>query len=249
MIEPVKILIVEDEMLLAANTAMQVEEMGHVVVGIFPRGEDALLHIRQTPPDLMLVDIRLNGDLDGIDTVREMQKTHDIPVLYLTANTDQSHFDRAKETHPYAFVSKPANKTDLERAVDVVVRRISHERKSSEADTNESEAGAPFLLRDCIYVRDHDKMIKVCIPDIYYIEAERNYSRIHAKGRRHLLVATLKEMDQKLPDAYFLRIHRSFIINLMHIDEVATGHLIIDHKAIPMNKAMREELLKRLQTI
>lgn len=236
-------------MLLAANTAMQVENMGHRVVGIMPRGEEALAYILEKPPDLILMDIHLNGELDGIETVIEMQKTQDIPVLYLTANADQAHFDRAKETHPYAFVPKPAKRTDLERAIDVVLQRIVHEQKGNGNAQESDGAGAPFVMRDCIYVRDHDKMVKVCIPDIYYIEADRNYSIIHAKQKRHLLVVTLKDMDQKLPTKYFLRIHRSFIINLMHVDEVATSHIVIDKKAIPVNRAMREELLRRLQTI
>lgn len=245
-----KILIVEDEMLLAAHTALKIEQMGHEVYGIFPRGEEAIDQIRKNPPDIILLDIQLNGGLDGIQTAREIQQTHDIPIIYVTANADKAHFERAKETHPYAFISKPTRKLDLERAIDVVIQRIAHEQRQPPiANPAQTEAAAPFMIRDCIYVRDHDKMVKVCIDDIYYIEADRNYCRIHTRSKQHLLVVTLKEMDQKLPARYFLRIHRSFIVNLMHIDEVATSHIVVDKRAIPLSKPLKEELLKRLQTI
>lgn len=243
------ILIVEDEMLLAAHTALKIKEMGHNVHGIFPRGEEAVSQIALNPPDLILMDIQLNGKLNGIETALEIQKTHDIPIIYVTANNDKVHFDQAMETHPFAFISKPAKKLELQRAIDLVGKRIEHERQKSEQLSSINMGGTPFMVSDCIYVRDHDKMVKVCIDDIYYVEAERNYCRIHTKNKQHLLVATLKEMDQKLPPRYFLRIHRSFIVNLMHIDEVAATHIVVDKRAVPVSKPLKEELLKRLQTI
>jgi len=91
--------------------------------------------------------------------------------------------------------------------------------------------------------------VKVDIKDILYIEAERNYCRIYSKGKEYLLVITLKDIDEKLPNQHFIRVHRSFIVNLSQIDEVATSHIVIAKKAIPLSKALKEELLKRLQTI
>ena len=92
-------------------------------------------------------------------------------------------------------------------------------------------------------------MVKVAISSIFYIEAERNYCRIHCKDKEHLLVMTLKDLDEKLPTKHFIRIHRSFIVNLSQIDEVAQTHVVIARKAIPVSKPLKDELLKRLQTI
>ena len=91
-------------------------------------------------------------------------------------------------------------------------------------------------------------MIKIMIKDIYYFEADRNYCKIHAKNRECLLVMTLKEIDEKLPQEHFLRIHRSYIINLSHVDEVAGSHVVIGRKAIPLSKTLRQDLMNRLQT-
>ncbi|KJJ37948.1 LytR/AlgR family response regulator transcription factor [Aequorivita vladivostokensis] len=247
----VKILIVEDEMVIAANISLQLSELGYEITGILPQGDEAISHIQINRPDIILLDIRLKGDLDGIETAQAIHKIHPIPIIYLTANTDEAHFNRAKETHPYAFISKPFKKLDLQRAIELTVDRISLE-KDSENDNGPTAAtgnDTDFILNDRIFVRHNERMLKIDIKNILYIEADRNYCRIFSEGREYLLVMTLKNIDEKLPQKHFLRIHRSYIINLSRIDEVAGTHVVIAKKAIPMSRAMRTELLKRLQTI
>lgn len=246
---PVKILIVEDEMIIAANISLQLTTIGYEVIGIVPRAEDALTCVKADQPDIVLMDINLKGDLDGIDTVKLIKKTHDVAVIYLTANADEAHFNRAKSTHPYAFISKPFKKLDLQRAIELTVNRLQQEKNNEIETTAVEPKSPPFMLSNCIFVRHHEKMVKVDIKDILYIEAERNYCRIYSKDREYLLVMTLKDMDEKLPSKHFLRVHRSFIVNLSQIDEIATSHIVIAKKAIPVSKSLKEELLKRLQTI
>ncbi|MGA8854138.1 MAG: LytTR family transcriptional regulator DNA-binding domain-containing protein [Christiangramia sp.] len=245
--EKIKILIVEDEMIIAANISLQLNELGYEVTGIVPRGEEALMHIKSEIPDILLLDINLKGNLDGIETALAMQKTHDIPVIYLTANIDDVHFNRAKDTHPYGFIAKPFKKLDLQRAIELTITQIGLK------DENNTELTSPndeaFILSDCIFVRHLNSMVKVNIKDILYIEAERNYCRIFSNNKEYLLVITLKEMDKKLPAKHFLRIHRSYIINISQIKEIATTHIVIGRKAIPISKSLKKELLKRLQTI
>lgn len=241
-----KILIVEDEMIIAANISLQLSTLGYEVTGILSRGEEALLHIEQNQPDILLLDINLKGNIDGIETAQIMQKTFNIPIIYLTANADEVNFNRAKSTHPYAFISKPFKKLDLERAIELTINRVKSE---NEQGTTSVEKTDPFILSDSIFVRHLEKMVRVDIKDILYIEAERNYCRIYSKVKEYLLVMTLKDLDEKLPQKHFIRVHRSFIVNLSQIDEVATSHIVIAKKAIPVSKSLKEELLNRLQTI
>ncbi|WP_317164442.1 LytR/AlgR family response regulator transcription factor [Oceanihabitans sp. IOP_32] len=245
--QPVKILIVEDEMIIAANISLQLTTLGYEVTGIISRGEEALVHIKQNQPDIVLMDIQLKGRLDGVETVKMMQQDFDIPIIYLTANADDGNFNRAKKTHPYAFISKPFKKLDLKRVIELTISQF--EAKENNGKSSIDMPISPFILSDCIFVRHHEKMVKVDIKDILYIEAERNYSRIHSKDKEYLLVTTLKDMDEKLPVNLFLRIHRSFIVNIAHIDEIATSHVVISKKAIPLSKRLKEELLNRLHTI
>ncbi len=243
---PVKILIVEDEMVIGANISLQLSSLGYEVTGILPRGEEALLHTKENKPDLVLLDINLKGELDGIETGSLIQKEYKTPIIYLTANTDEDHFNRAKQTNPYAFISKPFKKLDLQRAIELTINQVQNEQGSKQ---EEIAASSHFILSDSIFVRHHEKMVKVIIQDILYIEAERNYCRIYSKDKEYLLVITLKDMDHRLPSKHFLRIHRSYIINIAQVKEVANSHVVIEKKAIPVSKGLRQELLKRLQTI
>lgn len=242
-----KVLIVEDEMIIAANISMQLSNLGYVVTGIIPRGEEVLEQIRHNLPDIILMDINLKGDLDGIEIATSIQKLFKIPIIFLTANADEAHFNRAKKTNPYGFISKPFKKLDLQRAIELAIIRIQEEHALEK--NLELNAGEPFILSDCIFVRSHDKMIKVCINDVLYIEAERNYCKIHCKDKEHLLVMTLKDIEEKLTSQHFLRIHRSFIVNLYHIDEIATSHVVIAKKAIPLSAELKKQLLLHIQKV
>ncbi len=240
----IKILIVEDEMIIAANISLQLTNLGYEVIGIIPRAEEVLPYIKQQLPNIILLDINLKGNLDGIDLAHLILKEYSIPIIYLTANSDESNFNRAKATNPYAFISKPFKKLDLQRSIELTIIRIHDENEVDKFHNTETET--TFILSDCIFVRTHDKMVKVALNDILYIEAERNYCKIHCKDKVHLLVATLKDLEEKITDKNLLRIHRSFIINLSHIDEIATSHVVIAKKAIPISAALKKQLLQHI---
>lgn len=242
-----KVLIVEDEMIIAANISLQLTNLGYEVTGIIPRGEEVLSHIEFNLPDIILMDINLKGDLDGIEIAGFIQISYKIPIIFLTANADEAHFNRAKATNPYGFISKPFKKLDLQRAIELTIIRIQEEQTiEKDVDLNADET---FILSDCIFVRNHDKMVKVFISDILYIEAERNYCKIHCKDKEHLLVMTLKDVEEKLTSKNFLRIHRSFIVNITHIDEIATSHVVIAKKAIPLSAELKKQLLLHIQKV
>ena len=251
----IKILVVEDEMIIGAKISMYLTTLGYEVTGIVPRGEEAVMHAEQNPPDIVLLDINLKGEIDGIETAKLMQRFGEMPIIYLTANSDENTFNRAKATRPFAFISKPFKQLDLQRAIELTISRMAESQtgKIEKAEEiileNDKEADAPFILSDRIFVKHKEKMVKIFIADILYIEADRNYSHIFTKNKEYMLSITLKSIEDKILSSAFLRIHRSFIINLAQVDEVAENHVIIGQKAIPISLTMREDLLKRLRTI
>ena len=107
----------------------------------------------------------------------------------------------------------------------------------------------PSRLMDSIFVKTRERMVKILLKDILYIQADRNYCSLHTKDKEFLVVMPLKELFEKLPPGYFLRIHRSFVINLPHIQEIGTGHVVIEGKSLPLSKSLKEDLLKHLQTL
>jgi len=239
-----KILIVEDEMVIAANISLQLSNFGYEITGLLPRGEQVLTHMQETPPDIVILDIQLKGTLDGVEVGQMIQKKQPTPIIYLTSNTDDATFDRAKATNPHAFLAKPFKNRDLKRTLELTINRIQ-QAKDIEIPTSENS----YLLDDRIFVRHKQTMVKLLVKDILYVEAERNYSRIYATDKVYLLTMNLKTMEAKLPPAYFLRIHRSFIINLTQINEVSDNFIVINHKIIPLGKTPKAALMNRLRLL
>lgn len=246
--DPVKIFIVEDEMIIAANISLQLTQLGYEVTGIVSRGEDALSHIHQNSPDIVLLDIQLKGAIDGIETALRIQSNNPTPVIFLTANADDAHFNRAKEANPYAFISKPFKKLDLQRALELTINHVKAEH-SDKSDNPVKPPEESYILEDSVFVRHKNSMVKVQIKDIFYIEAQRNYCKVYTNDKEFLLVMTLKDAMNSLPGKTFLRVHRSYLINLSHITKLATTHVVIDGKAIPVSKSSREPLLERLHLL
>lgn len=226
---------------------MQLTTLGYEVTGILPRGEEAILHVQENKPDIILLDINLKGNLDGIATAFEIQQLACIPIIYLTANSDEATFNRAKATKPAAFISKPFKQLDLQRAIELTISRMAENDTGAHSEITSGEE-QPFILSDRIFVRYKEKMVKIMIADILYIEADRNYSRIFTAQKEFLLSITLKTIEDKLPARLFVRIHRSYIISITHVDEVAESHVIIAQKNIPLSAGLKENLLKCIQT-
>lgn len=244
----IKILVVEDEMIIGAKVSMLLTNLGYEVTGMLPRGEDAILQVMENRPDIILLDINLKGKLDGIETAVEIQKIADIPIIYLTANADDVTFNRAKHTQPAAFISKPFKQLDLQRAIELTISRLA-ERATGPVQEKVAGEEQPFILSDRIFVRSNNKMVKIMVSDVLYMEADRNYCRIFTQQKEYLLAITLKTIEEKLPMGLFLRIHRSYIINLSQVDEVGESHVLIGVKTIPLSADLKEKLLKSIQTL
>ncbi len=241
----IKILIVEDEMLIGAKISMFLSELGYEVTGILPRAEEALLHAAENLPDIALLDIRLKGTMSGIDLAIALQKTRAIPVIFLTANSDDATFAEAKAARPYAFLTKPFKKLDLQRAIELTISRI--------ADTGQPSAkieeATSYLLSDRIFLRHKEKMVKILFDTILYIEAERSYCKVFTQSKEYLLTLPMKNLEDKLPPENFQRIHRSFIVNLTQIDEVDEITVVVAKKNLPLSKSFRDAFLSRIKTI
>ncbi|KPP97116.1 MAG: two component signal transduction system response regulator [Bacteroidetes bacterium HLUCCA01] len=101
------ILIVEDEFIIAMLIEKQVRKLGYMVVGKVANGEGAIQRVKDGGVDLVLMDIKINGDLDGIQTMHEIQRFSTVPVIYITGNSDPATRERAMATNPSGYIIKP----------------------------------------------------------------------------------------------------------------------------------------------
>ena len=120
-----RVLVVEDEGIVAMDLGAMLPRMGYEVVGTSATGEGALSLAAEHNPDLILMDIVLRGEMDGIEAARRITEQIAVPVLYLTAHSDRATLDRATETSPYGYVVKPFAEVDLRVAIEVTMRRFA----------------------------------------------------------------------------------------------------------------------------
>ncbi len=246
--DKIKILIVEDEMIIGAKISMQLEQLGYEVSGLLPRGEEVEKLVAENRPDIVLLDIQLKGDLDGIETGKLLTEKWNIPIIYLTANSDEATFNLAKATKPSAFIAKPFRQIDLQRAIELTLTRIKPSEEIPE-DSNLPVKEISSILNDRIFVKHKDRMVKILFKDILFIEAIRNYSKIITNGGEYLLSITLKKIEEKLPETVFLRIHRSYLVNILLIEEVSDNRVFIGKHEVPMSGVLKDNLMQRITKI
>ncbi|MBF0559657.1 MAG: PAS domain S-box protein, partial [Nitrospirae bacterium] len=134
-----KILIVEDEGLLARQISDELLQMGHCISAICASGEEALDAIEAEKPDVILMDIRLQGELDGIATASCIQKKYDIPIIYMSAYSEKSTIENAAMTEPYGFLVKPVNPRDLHVTIEIALYKHRTDREKAELKNKEIE--------------------------------------------------------------------------------------------------------------
>lgn len=118
MIRKKKIVIVEDHLIIQELHKQYVEDLGHEVVACFTTGEEAIHYFQDSSADLVLMDIRLDDAMDGIEVTKKIQELKPVPVVYITGNTEDSNFRRAMETSMAGFISKPVSQSELENVID-----------------------------------------------------------------------------------------------------------------------------------
>lgn len=116
-----KILIVEDDRIIAYSLRLMITQFGYEVLGILDKGESVLEFVRQSLPDLIIMDIKLAGEMDGIEAAQEVLAQHQMPIIYLTGNSDNATLKRSLSTRSAAYLMKPITKNMLRSAIEEVL--------------------------------------------------------------------------------------------------------------------------------
>ena len=173
-----RILIVEDDRVVARDIAQQMSTAGHTVVGVTTRGEDALSIAADTAPDLVLMDVRLEGELDGIDTARLLRENLNLPVVFLTAYADEDTVRRATVTEPFGYVLKPFDDTQLRTVVEMALYKHNAERRLRESE--QRYAVTLSSIGDAVIATDRESRINFINP---VAELLTGWPRNEALGR------------------------------------------------------------------
>ncbi|MEG3223993.1 MAG: hypothetical protein BME94_00340 [Methanobacteriales archaeon Met13] len=132
--EITKILLVEDDGLIAMQIQLELEGWGYTVLGAAPSSEDAVSMARELSPDLILMDIVMQGKYDGIEAVEKIKRHQDIPVIYTTGYHDDETIERARKTNPEAYLLKPYRSFEIRAAIEITIQRRQFQRKSQKKE-------------------------------------------------------------------------------------------------------------------
>ncbi|WP_287680204.1 response regulator [Methanobacterium sp.] len=139
------IMLVEDEIIVAADVKNRLENMGYEVLGIFDTGEEAIEKAGELKPNLVLMDIVLKGDMDGIDAAQKIRELFEIPIIYLTAYSDEKTLQRAKVTEPFGYVLKPFEDREIQSAIEMAIYKHKMEQQLKESEEKYRKLIEKFL--------------------------------------------------------------------------------------------------------
>ncbi len=139
------IMLVEDEIIVAADVKYRLENMGYDVSGIVDTGEEAIEKAGEKRPDLILMDIVLKGEMDGIEAAQRIREDYDIPIIYLTAYSDEKTLQRAKVTEPFGYVLKPFEDREIQSAIEMAIYKHKMEQKLKESEEKYRKLVEKFL--------------------------------------------------------------------------------------------------------
>lgn len=250
---PTKILIVEDQLVIAADWEQRLGEMGYRVVGIAPSSKEAMALFESHHPDLVLMDIDLRGQPDGIETARIMRQQRPVPIIFLTGNSDDHHFNIASRVRPNAFLSKPIRTRDLRYAIELALPEKLNDPRNTAAQTT----GAPKVklkpeedarvVDNHIYIRTQNKTVRIELDRIDWVMADNYYCQAVVGTSQVLLTMTLKKFQAALPPGSPLfRCHRSLIINMASVTELGQNYVVIKGKKLPVARHRMQELRSKI---
>lgn len=242
----VRILIVEDEPLIAEDLRAHLEDLGYEVAAHCDNALDAMAEISMQKPDLLLLDINLGDGPDGVQLAEKVKAKHSMPFIFVTSHSDKATLDRVKPLRPAGFIIKPFDENDLRTQIELALARYANDVEATTTPTDAQRND--FVIADSIFIRDKGKLLKVAIDDIHYAEADDNYVTLYTPTRKHVITSTLGAVEEKLRSPHHLRIHRSYLVDLRKISAVEEGYVRLGALSLPVGKTHKEALMARIRT-
>ncbi|MEL6252809.1 MAG: response regulator [Bacteroidota bacterium] len=229
-----KIMIVEDEIIIAETLRMYLEQKGYEVSGIACSYEEAVELTTELVPDLYLLDIRLNGKRTGIDFAQYiLDQEIKSPFIFLTSQLDARSIDRAKRTYPAGYLSKPFHKESLYTTIEIALHNYGASKSDEEGILELSDGSRHFRIR---------------YSEIKFLQADHVYVKVQVGDKKPILQrCTLRDLMDQLPTNLFVQTHRSFVINLDRVTRWDKQHLYIDEQLIPISRSRKKDVIEYLK--
>lgn len=242
--QPIKVLVVEDEFLVAADLEGKLENLGYIHVGTAKSGPEALELVQSATPDVVIMDIDLVGsEWNGIETAKRIQEIRNLPIIYLTSLTNNATFYAARETRPDDFLNKPISPLTLGRSIELAIERIKgrHEPLPGSASTD-------YITDGLLFLKDEYGLIKINPLEVQYITADGSSCHLYFSTQKRTLNCNLKTILERFEKVnlanLFFRIHRSHAVAIRHIDAVRGNEVLIGKKRLGIGSSDQYQAFK-----
>lgn len=237
----VKILVVEDEIIIADHICDTLEDLGYNALEPVINYTEAIETIEAEKPDIAILDIQLSGRKTGIDLAEKIRSDYDFPFIFLTSNADPLTVSQAKKVMPPAYLIKPFTKDELYSSIEIAL--FNYSKKVGEVNDEE------LIIKDAFFIKEKNVFIKLKFEDILYIKSDHVYAEIQLKnGQKHLIRGNLNHIITRLNNQ-FVRVHRSYIVNLAYLQQIDQNTIVILATSIPIGKKYKDELLGRINLL
>ena len=244
------ILIVEDEVIIAKDMSLTLAKLGYQITGHCVSGEEAIGMAEEKHPDIIVMDIMLKGEMTGIDAAKEIHNKYNIPVVFITAYSDEDTISRANSSSPFGYIVKPFKANDLRATIETALNRF-HEEQSLKAE-NEMlyKLAKPGNKKDILFIKTDARLIKLKMEDILYIEALKDYVNIYTVDNKYVIRSTMKGIQDKLPSDRFVRVHRSFIVAMDKVSSIDHAKVILENEeSVPLGGLYKEQFLEKINMV
>lgn len=232
------ILIVEDEASLAENIKDLLFSLNYEVAGIVSNTKDAMNFLLTNKPDLALVDIKIKGTKDGVELAKLIQQDYHMPIVFSTAYSDSAIMERAKEVMPYGYLVKPYSRDSLSSTIYIALSNFDKQ--------NSKKAEIAIESTDFILIRDKGHFAKILTKEILYLQADGLYTIVVTEKKRYTIKTLLKYTFSNVKTGNFLRVHKSYVVNIDKIESFNAKECIIVDENIPIARGIYKLLYKRL---
>ncbi len=248
--QPIKILIVEDNVIIADDMQSMLEEIGYEIVDnviVYEQAEEVL---KSQQVDLVLIDIILASDKTGIDLGKHIRDYYNIPFIFVTSNSDRATVENAKMVKPNGYLVKPFEQQDLYTSIEIALSNFDYDNKEAgtTADTSSEKVVGNSVLKDSIFVKKQHLYYRIPFTDIQFIKADNVYLEVNTKDKKFLVRSPLKDYLEKLPRNKFYRAHKSYIVNVDHIDAINSKDIMINNTLIPISKDFKEFIISAMNS-
>ncbi len=247
---PIKILIVEDNVIIADDMQSMLEEIGYEIVDNVIVYEQAVDVLKNNHVDLVLIDIILASDKTGIDLGKHIRETYNIPFIFVTSNSDRATVENAKTVKPDGYLVKPFEQQDLYTSIEIALSNFNYAKKGIDKveDDAADEITSNSVLKDSIFVKKQHLYYRIQFTDIQFIKADNVYLEVNTVDKKFLVRSPLKDYLEKLPKNKFYRAHKSYIVNVDHIDAINSKDIMINNNLIPISKDFKEFILSSMNS-